>query len=98
MALWPNEQLPITFFSLAQKLRGAVPRFDLWKCSACLEGAREAYVAVKKHWPLMKLEEIAHGSPEGKDRQPQQYYHKVMPAARVTKTKCTKDRILDGLQ
>ena len=98
MALWPDVPLPSSFFGLAQRLRGVIPQFELWKHSMCLEGAREAYAAMKTHWPGMEMEEIACGGPEGKNREAQQYYKKVMSAACMTETKCVKDKILDGLQ
>lgn len=49
VALWPDALLPTSFFGLVQQLQGAVPQVEPWKCSAYLEGAREAYAAVKRH-------------------------------------------------
>lgn len=81
VALWPGASLPISFFGLTQRLREAVSWVELWKCSVCLEGAREAYTVMKTHWSGMQMEEVAHGGPEGKNREARQYYEKVMPVA-----------------
>lgn len=38
-ALWPRDPLPTSFFGLVRRLQGASAQADLWKRSACLEGA-----------------------------------------------------------
>ena len=42
-ALWPSASLPEGIGELAEKLKGARRRFQLWKISACRQGAREAW-------------------------------------------------------
>ena len=41
-ALWPSVSLPEGLGELAEKLKGARRCFQLWKISACRQGAREA--------------------------------------------------------
>lgn len=57
--LWPNSPLPTSFFELVQRLRSATARTELWKRSACMEGAREAFAAVQTWWPRLDLELIS---------------------------------------
>ncbi|XP_020150077.4 uncharacterized protein [Aegilops tauschii subsp. strangulata] len=97
-ALWPAEPLPSSYFGLIQRLRSASPRVQLWKRSACLEGARQAYASVKAYYPVVKPEEMAKGAPEGTKRVPEQYFNDVMPGARLSEAKCRKDTILEDLE
>ena len=46
-ALWPSISMPEGLEELAENLKGARQRFRLWKISACLQGAREAWSMVK---------------------------------------------------
>ena len=39
-ALWPSVSMPEGLGELAEKLKGARRRFQLWKISACRQGAR----------------------------------------------------------
>lgn len=41
--LWPNELVPKSYFGLVHRLVDAVPRIDVAKRSACIEGARMAF-------------------------------------------------------
>ena len=41
-ALWPSVSMLEGIGELAEKLKGARRRFQLWKISACRQGAREA--------------------------------------------------------
>ena len=50
-ALWPAHSMPEGLGELAEKLKGALQRFRLWKISACRQGAREAWAMVKTHKP-----------------------------------------------
>ena len=38
-ALWPSHSMPEVLGELSEKLKGARRRFQLWKISACREGA-----------------------------------------------------------
>ena len=46
-ALWPSDAPPENMEGLAYLFKGAQRRFQLWKASACWEGAREAWAMVK---------------------------------------------------
>ena len=46
-ALWPSASPPGGMGELIEKLKGARRRFQLWKISACRQGAREAWAMVK---------------------------------------------------
>ena len=46
-ALWPSDSPPGLMGELAELFKGARLRFELWKASACREGAREAWAMVK---------------------------------------------------
>ena len=41
-ALWPSIFIPEGLGELAERLKGARRRFQLWKISACRQGAKEA--------------------------------------------------------
>ena len=97
IALWPSDPLPTSFFGLVQRLQRAVTQVELWKRSACLEGAREAFAAVRTWYPKLELEPVAQRGPEGKKREAKDYFEVVMPAARVSEKKCKKERILENL-
>ena len=45
--LWPASLEPKSYFSLVQQFLGALPRINAMKRSACIEGARMAFVRVK---------------------------------------------------
>ena len=97
-ALWPRDPLPTSFFGLVRRLQGAGAQADLWKRSACLEGARQAFAAVQAHYP--KLDgAIARQAPRGMAREvkPEKYFEKVMPAARIAEEKCKRESILENL-
>ena len=49
-ALWPSVSPPEGIGELAEKLKGARRRFQLWKISACRQGAREAWAMVKTRY------------------------------------------------
>lgn len=97
IALWPSDPLPTSFFGSVQRLQRAVPQVELWKRSACLEGVREAFAAVRTWYPKLELEPVAQRGPEGKKREAKDYFEVVMPAARVCEKMCKKERILENL-
>ncbi len=49
-ALWPAHSVPEGLGELLEKLKGAWRRFQLWKISACRQGAREAWAMVKTRY------------------------------------------------
>ena len=52
--LWSAEPIPSSYFVLVKRLGDALPRVEAVKRSACIEGARMAFVRVKMHWAKMK--------------------------------------------
>ena len=61
--LLPTEPLPMSYFSLIQRLVDAPARIDAWKRSACIEGARHAFAMVKVHVPVMTSAPVVPGGP-----------------------------------
>ena len=61
--LWPNEPVPKSYFGLVRRLVDAVPRINVVKRSACIEGARMAFARVKTFWGKMKAIKVAAKSP-----------------------------------
>ena len=49
-ALWPSDAPPESMQGLADMFKGARHCFELWKTSACREGAREAWAMVKTRY------------------------------------------------
>ena len=45
--LWPEKTKPNSYFSLVQQFLDAVPRINVMKRSACIEGSRMALARVK---------------------------------------------------
>ena len=97
IVLWPSDPLPTSFFGLVHRLQGAVAQVKLWKWSACLEGAREAFAAIRTWYPKLDLELVAQRGPKGKKREAKDYFEVVMPAARVSEKKYKKEMILENL-
>ena len=52
---------------LVQLLKGAWRRFQLWKISACREGAREAWAMVKTRYTKLDPNHMARVGPVGSD-------------------------------
>ena len=57
--LWPGGPRPNSYFSLVQQFLGVVPRIDVVKRSACIEGARMALARVKTYWADMEATTVA---------------------------------------
>ena len=49
-ALWPSDAPPESMEGLTDLFKGAQHHFELWKTSACREGAREAWAMVKTRY------------------------------------------------
>ena len=66
-----------------KRLVDALPRIDVAKRSACIEGAQMAFARVKMHWAKMKATDVAiAGPPKGKDhRKPERYFEDVLAGA-----------------
>ena len=99
-ALWPAETPPKGMSELADRFKGARCRFELWKTSACREGAREAWAMIKTRFTKLNPEHMAWVGPLGPDGQEvplHLVYDQVMPAARLSQEDCTLDTLIDNL-
>jgi hypothetical protein len=98
--LWPAEQPSEGMTELVDRFRGARTRFELWKTSACREGAREAWAMIKTRYTGLDPEHMARVGPVGVDGQEiplHLVYDQVMPAARLSQQDCSLDTIIDNL-
>ena len=68
-ALWSLEVLPESMAELASHFKGARRRFELWKKSACREGACEAWAMVKSEFTKLEPKHMARVGPVGPDGQ-----------------------------
>ena len=99
-ALWPAEQPPEGMTELIDRFKGTRARFELWKTSACWEGAREAWAMIKTRYTGLDPERMAQVGPVGADGQEvplHLVYDQVMPAARLSQEDCSLDAIIDNL-
>ena len=87
-ALWPSMSLPEGLGELAEKLKGAQRRFQLWKISACHQGAREARAMV----------EVGPIVPDGKEIPVSLVYGQVELSAKYSQQDCKLDSLLDGIE
>ena len=86
-ALWPYDAPPKSMEGLANLFKGARRCFELWKSSACQEGAREAWVMVKTCYTRLDPNHMARVGPQGPDRKEipvNLVYDQVMIAAKYS--------------
>ena len=83
------------YFSLLRRLVEAPAQVDVWKRSACIEGATHAFARVKMHVPGLGIERVATGGPpESKPhRKPENYLEESLQGAKQIEKICPKDRI-----
>ena len=99
-ALWPAEKPPEGMTELADRFKEARSRFELWKTSACREGAREAWAMIKTRYTGLNTKRMAQVGPVGPDGQEvplHLVYDQVMPAARLSQEDCALDGLIDNL-
>ena len=100
-ALWPAVSLPEGIGELAEKLKGARRRFQLWKISACRQGAREAWAMVKTRYTKTDpnhMAKVGPMGPDGKEIPISLVYGQVELAAKYSQQDCRLDRLLDGIE
>ena len=100
-ALWPSNIPPKSMVGLADLFKGARRRFELWKTSACREGAQEAWAMVKTRYTSFDPNHMARVGPRGPDGNeiPVSWvYDQVMTAAKVSQQDCKLDSLLDGVE
>ena len=84
-ALGPSDDPPESMEGLAYLFKGARRRFELWKASACREGAREAWAIVKTRYTGLDPNHMARVGPQGPDKKEipvNLVYDQVMIAAK----------------
>ena len=100
-ALWPSVSMPEGLGELAEKLKGARRRFQLWKISACRQGAREAWAMVKTRYAKADpnhMAEVGPVGPDGKEIPVSLVYGQVELAAKYSQQDCKLDSLLDGIE
>ena len=100
-ALWPSDAPPESMEGLADLFKGARRRFELWKTSACREGAREAWAMVKTRYTGLDPNHIARVGPQGLDGKEipvNLVYDQVMIAAKYSQEECRLDSLIDGIE
>ena len=86
---------------LADPFKGTRRRFELWKTSACREGAREAWAIVKTRYTGLDLNHMARVGPQGPDGKEipvSLVYDQEMTAAKYSQQDCKLDSLLDGVE
>ena len=100
-AIWPSYSMPEGLGELAEKLKGARRRFQLWKKSACRQGAREAWAMVKMRYTKSdpnRMAEVGPAGPNGKEIPVSLVYGQVELAAKYSQQDCKLDSLLDGIE
>ena len=100
-ALWPSASPPGSMEELVKLFQGARRRFQLWKISACREGAREAWAMVKTRYTKLDPNHMARVGPRGSDGQEipvSLVYDQVKIAAKFSQQDCKLDSLLDGIE
>lgn len=96
LALWPEELVPDNFFDLAVHIQDAALRIVEWKSSAAREGARQAWVTLKVHYPGLNLDAITTANPKGPDGNgilPKSFFDAIMKFSRLTEQDYTLRRV-----
>ena len=100
-ALWPSASLPGGMGELIEMLKGARQRFQLWKISACRQGAREAWAMVKTRYTKVDpnhMAEVGPAGPDGQEIPMSLVYDQVALAAKYSQQYCRLYSLLDGIE
>ena len=100
-ALWPSASPPGGMGELVQLLKGARQRFQLWKISACRQGAREAWAMVKTWYTKVdpnRISEVGPVGSDGKEIHVSLVYDQVELAAKYSQQDCRLDSLLDSIE
>ena len=100
-ALWPPASPPGSMGELVKLFQGARRCFQLWKISACREGAREAWAVVKTRYMKLVPNHMARVEPKGLDGKEipvSLVYDQVEVATRYSQQDCNLDSLLDGIE
>ena len=99
-ALWPSDSPPGMMGELTDLFKGAHLHFELWKASACREGAREAWAMVKTRYTGLDPNHMVQVGPRGPDGQEipvSLVYDQVKTAAKFSQQDCKLDSMIDGI-
>ena len=99
-ALWPSDAPPESMEELVNLFKGARRRFQLWKASACREGAREAWAMVKTRYTGLDPNHMARvgpRGPDGKEIPVNLVYDQVMIAAKYCQEDCSLNSLIDDI-
>ena len=89
--LWPEKPKSNSYFSLVQQFLGVVPRINVMKRSACIEGSWMAFARVKAYWAEMDATTIAaHSSAIGRVAA-EHYFEEVLEGACLIESQCSKN-------
>ena len=100
-ALWPSASLPGSMGELTKLFKGVRRCFQLWKISACREGAREAWAMVKTQYTKLDPNHMAQIGPvgsDGKEIPVSLVYDQVGLATKYSQQDCRLDSLLDGIE
>ena len=85
---------------MAIRFKGARRHFELWKESACWEGACKAWAMLKPRFTKLDPKHMARVTPVGPDGQEialSLVYDQVMSAAQYSQQDCALDSLIDGI-
>ena len=89
--LWSEKPKPNSYFSLVQQFLGAVPRINVMKRSACIEGSWMALARVKAYWAEMDATTVAaQGSSIGRVAA-EHYFEEVLEGSRLIEAQRLKN-------
>ena len=100
-AMWPSLSMPEGLGDLTKKLEEVRQRFQLWKISACRQGAREAWAMVKTRYTKADpnhMAEVGPMGPDGKEIPVSLLYGQVELVAKYSQQDCKLDRLFDGIE
>ena len=96
-----SDSSPGSMDVLTNLFKGALRRLELWKISACREGAREAWAMVKTWYTKLDPNHMARVGPlgsDGKEIPVSLVYDQVKVAAKYSQQDCKLDSLLDGIE
>ena len=100
-AFWPSASLPGGMSELVEMLKGARRRYQLWKISACRQGAREAWAMVNTRYTKLgpnHMAEVGPAGPDGQEIHVSLVYDQVALAAKYSQQDCKLDSLLEGIE
>ena len=98
--LWPSDAPPESMEGLANLFKGAPRCFELWKASACWEGAREAWAMVKTRYTGLDpnhMAQVGPQGPDGKEIPVNLVYDQVMIAVKYSQEGCSLNSPIDDI-